>query len=59
MDYKVLNPIDEKGRLMRMPNFYEATSGSQFDSHGYSYLFVREILKEDCHNQPIGLELLV
>jgi hypothetical protein len=46
MAYKILNKFDEQGRLMNMPAFYEATSGGQYNSHGYSYLFARQQMVE-------------
>ena len=30
---------------MSQPRFYEGINGSQYDSHGYSYLFAREQLQ--------------
>lgn len=57
MNYKTLNPIDEQGRLMRLPSHYEATSGSQYDSHGYSYLFTRQ--QYENMGEIMGLDKLV
>ena len=44
--YKILNNIDEKGRLMGLPQFYECTSGCQHDSNELSYLGARKHLVE-------------
>ena len=37
MNYKILNSIDEQGRVMGVPKFYQCTSSCQHDTHRLSY----------------------
>ena len=55
--YKILNSLDEQERLMEQPTFYEATSGSQYNTHKISYLKSRQLLQD--LGQVMGLEKLI
>jgi hypothetical protein len=42
MKYQIKNPIDEKGRLARLPEYFICDEPKQFDSHTYSVGFMFE-----------------
>jgi len=55
---ETIQRIDERGRCMGVDFYISDKREGQYDSHGYSYLKAREIMK-DIENKPIGLELEV
>jgi len=56
MAYKVFEHIDELGRVMRQPTFYISDKPGQYQSHGYSYLYTRTMLKQIEDVKYYGLE---
>jgi hypothetical protein len=46
IEYKVINHIDEKARMTGLPDYYITNKPNQYDSHGYIYIYCRELYKE-------------
>jgi len=52
------NVIDEKGRYCGLKIDPKGRSG-QTETHTFSYIYAREIEKELCDGNPIGLEAVI